>query len=444
MALTGSQFSGGFRGIVIAGQEVAPQVRIEGATFSNHSGPAVKVSGKAGLVLRDSRIVDSGDGVFVDLQDSGASVLVERTTFLRNTHNVIIRQLLEATGYNTITLTGSHLGPLQGEPGKPTGWTLEGVSVAVVSHQGLSDPLTTTVLLEGNTITGASKGLFLNGGGFSLTSSKNHFVGNTVGVHSATSHAVFSGDTLESTVYDFVLSDHGNRLVLENERFDRRKVHIMEGAGVIETENGDITRETMIALAAGGSITLLTVLTVFSHAFRDGLIRFLFIPLYARLSPAQVLAHDKRKDIVNYLGENPGAHLRAIGRALDLTYGTLTYHLYRLEREGIIVPDEDGLFKKYYLSAGRQRNAKEERPATDTLRKTEREIYDDILAHPGSPQSEVAARLGLSRQALHYHIKKLETQGFISKVAQGRETLCYAKSDAEAGSEVSPLPKAEG
>jgi predicted transcriptional regulator len=62
----------------------------------------------------------------------------------------------------------------------------------------------------------------------------------------------------------------------------------------------------------------------------------------------------------------------------------------------------------------------------------ERRILDDVLAHAGTAQAAVAARLGLSRQALHYHVKKLEARGLLSKTPEGRETRC----------EVTPLGRA--
>jgi hypothetical protein len=58
------------------------------------------------------------------------------------------------------------------------------------------------------------------------------------------------------------------------------------------------------------------------------------------------------------------------------------------------------------------------------LRPAERRVVEDIAAHPGTAQSAVAARLGMTRQALHYHVKKLEARGLIVKEAHGRETRC--------------------
>lgn len=55
---------------------------------------------------------------------------------------------------------------------------------------------------------------------------------------------------------------------------------------------------------------------------------------------------------------------------------------------------------------------------------TERRILEDIRDHPGTAQRAVADRLGYTRQALHYHVKKLEARGLVTKTVEGRETRC--------------------
>ena len=65
------------------------------------------------------------------------------------------------------------------------------------------------------------------------------------------------------------------------------------------------------------------------------------------------------------------------------------------------------------------------RGAEPPLRRMEQVVLDEIRAHPGRAQAEVAQALGLSRQALHYHVKKLEQSGLVVKVTRGRETLCF-------------------
>ena len=61
----------------------------------------------------------------------------------------------------------------------------------------------------------------------------------------------------------------------------------------------------------------------------------------------------------------------------------------------------------------------------------ERRILRDVAEHPGTAQAAIAQRLGVTRQALHYHVKKLEARRLIRKEAHGRETRCTLAAGAE-------------
>lgn len=62
-------------------------------------------------------------------------------------------------------------------------------------------------------------------------------------------------------------------------------------------------------------------------------------------------------------------------------------------------------------------------------------VLQDVVANPGSAQAAVAQRLGMTRQALHYHVKKLEARGLLVKEAKGRETLCRVPPEVAAALE---------
>ena len=44
---------------------------------------------------------------------------------------------------------------------------------------------------------------------------------------------------------------------------------------------------------------------------------------------------DNREAILDYISDNPGAHLRKIARDLDIHLSTLRYHLDNLEKKGV-------------------------------------------------------------------------------------------------------------
>ena len=60
--------------------------------------------------------------------------------------------------------------------------------------------------------------------------------------------------------------------------------------------------------------------------------------------------HDNRKDIFDYISNNPGSHLRKIARDLDMCLSTLRYHLVHLEKNGSIVSQKQNNLKIYFIS----------------------------------------------------------------------------------------------
>lgn len=57
---------------------------------------------------------------------------------------------------------------------------------------------------------------------------------------------------------------------------------------------------------------------------------------------------DTRSTVLKTVEENPGLHFREIQRRTRCATGQLQYHLYQLEREGIIVRKIDGRVTRYF------------------------------------------------------------------------------------------------
>ena len=72
--------------------------------------------------------------------------------------------------------------------------------------------------------------------------------------------------------------------------------------------------------------------------------------LYTRLTRQEVLDLATRRRILRYLGDHPGVHFRGLLRDLGVGSGSLSYHLYVLEREGFVVPRRDGMYRRFFLA----------------------------------------------------------------------------------------------
>lgn len=85
-------------------------------------------------------------------------------------------------------------------------------------------------------------------------------------------------------------------------------------------------------------------------------------------------------------------------------------------------------------------------PPVDLTGVTSQELrlLRDVAAHPGTAQAAAAARLGMSRQALHYHVKKLEGRGLLAKTTMGRETRCTLPEAVALALSSLPATEADG
>lgn len=86
-----------------------------------------------------------------------------------------------------------------------------------------------------------------------------------------------------------------------------------------------------------------------------GTFLFLFPPrilaaLYTRLTREDVVDLETRRRILTYIETHPGTHFRELLRVLEMGSGNLHYHLYVLEREGFLVPRQDGMYRRFFRS----------------------------------------------------------------------------------------------
>lgn len=123
--------------------------------------------------------------------------------------------------------------------------------------------------------------------------------------------------------------------------------------------------------------------------------------IYTRLKEDDLLKQKNRKKIYDYIMNNPGDHFREIQRAVELEVGTLSHHLNILEKEQLIVSEQDGNNRLFWV-AGVKRD-------TDKIRlsRIQENILKEIQKEPGITQVQIAKRIGVSRKVVFYHVKFL-------------------------------------
>jgi DNA-binding MarR family transcriptional regulator len=145
----------------------------------------------------------------------------------------------------------------------------------------------------------------------------------------------------------------------------------------------------------------------------------LFLPFYTRVKKEEVLNHEIRELVYDYVQSHPGEHFRAILTKLGLTNGTLIHHLQTLERQEFIKSERDGPFKRFYPS-GRQFT--EEVLEINGIQK---KILDAVTTNPGLTQKELSNLLHTSPPTINYHVKALRGVRLINIKRDGKNTRCF-------------------
>ena len=119
-----------------------------------------------------------------------------------------------------------------------------------------------------------------------------------------------------------------------------------------------------------------------------------------------------------FIGANPGSHLRKISRGLDISLSTLRYHIGFLEKKDLIVGRREKNLKVYF-TVGRIGGA-DKNVASLLQQKRFRDIVLTILINPGDTHADLSDRLDLKPPTLSKYMKVLEKRGIVDVVREGR------------------------
>lgn len=144
------------------------------------------------------------------------------------------------------------------------------------------------------------------------------------------------------------------------------------------------------------------------------------LPLYTRLAKGDVLQNEVRAGVHQHVLANPGARFNEMRRDLDLSNGALAFHLRVLQREGYVTAHKDWTQRRYYAT-GRI-------PERATAGVADA-VTGLLRASPGLALSEIARRLGVSRQLAAYHLRKLERERRVRRVDEGRAPSWYVAEE---------------
>jgi predicted transcriptional regulator len=136
-----------------------------------------------------------------------------------------------------------------------------------------------------------------------------------------------------------------------------------------------------------------------------------------------------REQILRYIREHPGTHLRQIKRELSLAMGMTQYHLYALEREKKIASRRSGFFKRFYpnLVFGDAQH-----DILDVLsQETERDMLMFLLQSPECTQKELASYARLSPSTVNWHMRRMGEADLVEAKKEGQFVRYRVKADPE-------------
>ena len=122
--------------------------------------------------------------------------------------------------------------------------------------------------------------------------------------------------------------------------------------------------------------------------------------------------------VLHFIQENPGCYLRLINRELEVSIGTVQYHLAKLEKMGKITANRYGLYKYYFPIGIFQENQKNVLQILS--QETAREILMIIIEQKNPTQKDVTNKIGISSAAINWHIRRLITLNIIYEIKDGK------------------------
>ncbi|MEA3198799.1 MAG: hypothetical protein QOE90_227 [Thermoplasmata archaeon] len=142
-------------------------------------------------------------------------------------------------------------------------------------------------------------------------------------------------------------------------------------------------------------------------------------PLYMRLAPSEMLDNEARNRVYEHVKAHPGAHPSAIAETLDLGWGTVVYHLSKLESTRLVTSRTAHNRKCFFAMTG-ELDAQARTAVAAMSTDKARAIVDAVRAAPGISQKDLSERLGISQALASWHVKRLVESGVLNVAKSGR------------------------
>ncbi len=120
-----------------------------------------------------------------------------------------------------------------------------------------------------------------------------------------------------------------------------------------------------------------------------------------------------RRKIYQVIDKFPGIHFRELFRKLDLSMGSLEYHINILQRNELIYGKKEGGFTRYFVKGklGSEDKDLAGMMQNDKLRK----MLFTLVLNPGLTHKDLTETLAWPKATISFYLKKLLSKGIIEE-----------------------------
>lgn len=154
---------------------------------------------------------------------------------------------------------------------------------------------------------------------------------------------------------------------------------------------------------------------------------------------------DARRQVLAFVRQYPGVHVRELERRLRLSSKLATYHLVALEHDGLVERVQEKGYARFLPRVTRPRWSARDIAFLCLMRRAVAfRITLLLLARGELTPGDLARALDLAKPSTTYHLHLLEDDGVVAVEPRGRERWCrLADPDRVRGllADFTPLPE---
>lgn len=155
------------------------------------------------------------------------------------------------------------------------------------------------------------------------------------------------------------------------------------------------------------------------------------IPVIGRIK--DVLSHEKRKIIYDFICLNPGSTITDISERLSINIGTVYHHLWMLKAHRKVFLEPHGKFLRVYEGRLKSSDKKIDRVVCAHLRNDiSKRLLQMILNKPGVNNVSLGQAVSLDKSTICWYLQRFSKDGLIDMFREGRQKRCFINDHAVA------------